>query len=553
MKTPSLIAIVVGLLPLLAAAQEPPPSSASPVFGETVEVRVVNLEVVVTDRDGVPVTGLAPGDFELLVDGKEMPVRYFSEVRSGTAVAPEATAGEAVGGVPDLVPGEPVGTSYLVFIDDYFALARDRDRVLTSLRDQSSRLRPEDRMAIVAFDGKALAMLTSWTNSPRELERAFRSAAARPAYGLQRLAERRTLNSERGVRPGLTPGVSAGRASALDTRLDVAERYYAETLEEQLSRAVSAATAAIRGFANPPGRKVMLVLAGGWPFEIDDYVSNQFGRIVSEPGLRQGAVLYAPLIDAANQTGYTLFTVDVPGLGGESLSGADQGSIPADNDRFTSFLGEDNIQYTLERVARETGGQALLNARRMEALERAEAATRTYYWLGFAPTWEGDDKSHRVEVRVRREGLRTSSRGSYVDFSRRSEVSAAVESVLLFGSGPGTRALDLTVGKPVASRGRTMKVAITLSIPVEGLTLLSDAQGKIAELELRVAASDDAGGISEIPVIPLRLALPPEPPAGSRARYQTTIELRRSKNHLAVAVYDPVSGALWTATADVHP
>jgi VWFA-related protein len=553
MKIPSVIASIVGLLPLLAAAQETQPSAASPVFGETVEVRVVNLEVVVTDRDGVPVTGLAPGDFELLVDGKELPVRYFSEVRSGTAVAAESSAGEAIGGVPDVVPGEPVGTSYLVFIDDYFSLGRDRDRVLTSLREQSSRLRPEDRMAIVAFDGKGLTMLTSWTNAPRELERAFRDAAARPAYGLQRLSERRTLNSERGARTGFLPGVEASRTSALDTRLDVAERYYAETLEQQLSRAVTAAAAAIRSFANPPGRKVMLVLAGGWPFEIDDYVSNQFGRIVSEPGLHQGAELYAPLVDAANQTGYTLFTVDVPGLGSDSLSGADQESIPADSDRFASFLGENNTQYTLERVARETGGEALLNARRLQALERAEAVTRTYYWLGFVPTWQGDDKSHRVEVRVRREGLRTSSRGGYVDFSRRSEVSAAVESVLLFGSGPGTRTLDLTVGKPESARGRTMKVPITLSIPVEGLTLLPDAQGKVAELELRVAASDDSGGISEIPVIPLRLELPPEPPAGSRARYQTTIELRRAKNHLAVAVYDPVSGALWTATADVHP
>jgi hypothetical protein len=49
---------------------------------------VVNLEVVVTDRDGLPVTGLTAGDFRLLVDGGETPIRYFTEVRGGDAVAP---------------------------------------------------------------------------------------------------------------------------------------------------------------------------------------------------------------------------------------------------------------------------------------------------------------------------------------------------------------------------------------------------------------------------------------------------------------------------------
>lgn len=539
------LSALVGLLPLPAGAQEP---VAAPGFGETVEVRVVNLEVVVTDRDGVTVTGLAPGDFELRVDGEATAVRYFSEIRSGTAVATGEAPAEGVGGVPDVVPGEPVGTSYLVFVDDFFPLARDRDRVLASLREQARRLRPEDRMALVAFDGKGVTMLTTWTNSARELDRAFRAAAARPALGLQRLSERRSLAADRAPF-----GRGARRSETLDTRLNLVERYYAKTLEQQLSRVVSAARTALRSFANPPGRKVMLLLSGGWPYELDDYASAGFGRIVDEPGLVQGEELYAPLVDIANQTGYTLFPVDIPGLGSGASAAADRASVPSESDRFVSFLGENNAHYTLERLARETGGQALLNSRRLEALESVEAATRTYYWIGFVPTWQGDDRRHAVEVRVLREGLRTSTRGGFVDFSRKSEVSAMVESVLLFGSGPGTRPLDLALGRPIAGKGRTMKVPLSLSVPVEALTLLPDAGGTIADLEIRVAAADDSGGISEIPVLRLRQPLPFEPPAGARVRYETTLELRRSKNHLAVAVYDLVSGALWTATADVQP
>jgi VWFA-related protein len=516
-------------------------------------VRVVNLEVVVTDRDGLPVTGLGAEDFRITVDGVEQPVRYFTEVRGGAAVAPAAPApaGAAVESVPSLEPGEPVGASYLVFVDDFFSLSRDRDRVLEALRDDVGRLGPEDRMAIVAFDGDQLEMLTSWTGSARDLERALRDAQARPAKGLRRVSERRSFSRDRLARPGF-PRVEGRRQTALDTRLDIDERFYAETLERQLENVSSAVAAALRGFANPPGRKVLVLLSGGWPYEIDDYVANQFGRAVSEPGVQDGLELYAPIVDTANQLGYTIFMVDVPGLGGESAADVELDAVPEDDARFGSFLRENNVQYTLERVSTATGGKALLNAASRDVLPRVEAATRTYYWLGFVPTWKGDDRRHETNVTLRREGLRVSSREGYLDFSRRAEVSAAVESVLLFGAGPGVRDLDLTVGKPAPS-GRHMRVPITLTLPTSELTLLPAGGALAAELELRVAAVDDRGGRSEMPVVPIRLAVEASPAADGRARFETTLELRKVRNRVAVAVYDPVSGAIWTRIAEIRP
>src|SRR4051794_147377 len=84
------LVFLLSILSLSAAgvrAQETPPA-----FGESIDVRVVNVEAVVTDRQGKRVTGLKPEDFRLRVDGKEVPVEYFSEVRDGEALAatPEA-------------------------------------------------------------------------------------------------------------------------------------------------------------------------------------------------------------------------------------------------------------------------------------------------------------------------------------------------------------------------------------------------------------------------------------------------------------------------------
>ena len=66
MRTLSVIsALVAAGLAGNLFAQDAPQAS----FGAAVEVRVVNVDVQVFDRDGVPVNGLEKGDFELRVDG----------------------------------------------------------------------------------------------------------------------------------------------------------------------------------------------------------------------------------------------------------------------------------------------------------------------------------------------------------------------------------------------------------------------------------------------------------------------------------------------------
>src|SRR4029079_2201727 len=82
----------------LAWAQGAPAEPAS-VIGDSVDVRVVNVEVVVTDRWGHRATGLKPGDFRLKVDGTTVPVEYFTEVRDGRAAAPPEGSGAPVPGV----------------------------------------------------------------------------------------------------------------------------------------------------------------------------------------------------------------------------------------------------------------------------------------------------------------------------------------------------------------------------------------------------------------------------------------------------------------------
>ena len=525
------------------------------VFGEVIDVRVINLEVVVTDRDGVRVPGLAAEDFVLKVDGREVTIDYFTEVLGGQAVsrpAAEGTAGEALASVPQLAPGEPVGTSYLLFIDDFFSIARDRDAVLQGLMEDLPVLGPQDRMAVVAFDGRRLTMLSTWSQSEKALTDALQDAERRPAYGLQRIAERRAALGDREARDFV--GRRAVDRFDNTGRLDIDEEAYTDQLAEQVERMLSAAIATVRSFANPQGRKVMLLLSGGWPFAPASYTVADTQRLIYDQDLMGGANLFRSLADTANRLGYTLYPVDVPGLVSQSLDDvADPGPVAG---LRRDFVREQELHASLNYLAGETGGQSMLDSLRLDILPRVYADTRSYYWLGFTPDWEGDDEVHDIKVEVKGEKLKVRTREGFQDLSRSSEVTMMVESALLFGNSPSALPLGLDFGKPrKAGRGKS-KVELTVYVPTDHVTILPDqSRGGVeyvARLELRIAAIDADGRRSEIPVIPLEVSGSQAPQAGHFLRYSTEVILRRTRQEVIVSIYDPVSGNLLSASQELE-
>jgi len=545
-------------LPALSAEAPVPPSS----FGEEIDVRVVNVEAVVTDREGHRVTGLKPEDFRLRVDGKEVPVEYFSEVRDGNALPPPASAGESPGEKPaevqSLTEG-PVGTYYLVFIDDYFSIASQRSRVLQTLKADLGRLGPEDRMAIVTYDGGRLVLLSNWSSSREELARAFDQASARPSHGLERVVEARRFKTDQDLSRSVD-GIVRAQGSYSSTGIETAspvndigptattaaeQMDYADNLVRQLQGDVQAVVGAMRGLAGPRGRKVLLLLSGGWPFSVQTVTTGGTGMPRHE--LPEGDVIFGPLTRTANLLGYTIYPIEVRD---SALAGADVEATGPNSDPFSN-LGSQEIEGSLYYLAKETGGKPLLHGNREVALARTQEDTRSFYWLGFSPSWQRDDKPHKIQVEARRPGLGVRSRTSFLDLSRKAEVSMKVESALLFGNPPGGLPMPITLGTPVRSKRGELQIPITLGLPVDVMTPLQEDGKYTVQLELRFAASDASGSSSEIPVVPVTLTSAKLPTPGRVVRYETKLTLRGKADHLVAAVYDPLSGKLATAEADV--
>ena len=574
---PRTLAAMVLLLLLAAAAPVAAQQDDLPaVFSEVIDVRVVNIEVVVTDKQGNRIHDLVASDFELLVDGEPTPIDYFTEIAEGLARETAEAAGEDVAvvpGVPNLDPNTPVGTSFLLFIDDFFSIQRDRNRVLDRLEKDLGQLGPADRVAAVAFDGKTVTMLTTWTNSPTQLADALQQAGRRRAHGLMRIGELRTNDLERSEESELRAISNrfiedAGLETPEETmrsNLRGTELRYATRLETQLESSVLAAVATLRSFANRPGRKVMLLLAGGWPespalFTIaTGGLSAESLGAAADTRLMSQDDLYGPLVSAANLIGYTLYPIDVPGFRPEfSLDASVQldGNSASDPSAGAgAFQEREMLQHnTLQLLAHSTGGVPMINSGRDTALADAVADTRSYYWLGFEPQRREDDAVHDVEVRlVDHPDYRVRSREGYVDMSRASEVTMMVEGALLFGNPPSAKPLGVRFGKPRKAGFGKIVVPVAVAIPLDEVTLLPVAGVWQNELESRVTVMDKDGNRSETPVEKIRIAGNQAPQPGQYFTYETGLELRRREHTFVIAVYDPLTGAILSSSGDIGP
>jgi VWFA-related protein len=500
----------------LSAQQSPP------VVNESIDVRVVNVETVVTDAQGKRVQGLTAADFRLLVDGREVPIDYFTEVAEGTAASAAAPAGPSGPSGPraPAAPAAPapgtVGRSILVFVDLALSVKTQLAQVLRGLQKQLDYLGAEDRVAVVAYGQGKLTVLSDWTGDRTAVRAALTRAASLPSGGLGTIrADRDSMRGDdetRRIVEQVSDGTAEGGGSA-------GRPFHALAV---VSKTMAAATDTLRGFATGQGRKTALLLSGGWP--------------VDRPEVFLG------LVDTANRLGYTLYPVDVAGLDTEALPDdiGDESRFEPGRPRV-GLVASDWEHAThdgLEGLARWTGGKALLNGLRVEALDRLLADTSSYYWLGFTPTWRGDGRRHRVSLEVRRPGLRVRARQDFIDLPRATESAQALAARLHLGRIGEEQRIAVSLGPPRRAGLGIVDVPLTLGLPAEALTFAPKNGSFEAELKAQLTLFDGRGDPQEMPPLTLRIAVKEVPPAGRLARFQATVRLRREERRLRVVVPD---------------
>ena len=337
------------------------------------------------------------------------------------------------------------------------------------------------------------------------------------------------------------------------SELNIGEKQAVQLLSHDLRGVSLAVTSTLRSFARPPGRRVMMLVSGGWPFDPIRHILSREAKSVAAQGTVSGREIYAPILGAANRLGYSLYTIDAPGMQADSeiakATFVDQGT----QGRAQRLDRESNNESTLTYLADETGGMAFLNNDREFALEDVMRDTRSYYWLGITPQWKGDGQDHDIRVRVLPAGLKSRSRRGYSDLSRQSEVTMMVESSLLFGNPPGSEPLAVKIGRQESAGSGRILLPIEVIVPMDMMTFLPHAEGFVAATELRIAVLDENGNRNETPVIPLDIVLDEMPEPGARRTYSTNVKLRKKRHDVLVALYDNATGGIYSTRIEVAP
>ena len=198
-------------------------------------------------------------------------------------------------------------------------------------------------------------------------------------------------------------------------------------------------------------------------------------------------------------------------------------------------------------------GQWAINARPDQVLTPVLADVRSYYWIGFDASTDGDDVRHEIQVEAVDPALRVRSRRSYVDMSRDAELTMRVEGALLFGGDDELGDLVVNLGEPEKSGHGKVQMPVEVVIPMSKVVAVETADGYETRLEMRLGALSEKGSMSEIPMVPVvfRSGGPPGP--DSVSRFKGTVELRKGAHDIVVTAYDPLGDRLLARRVRVEP
>jgi VWFA-related protein len=171
------------LLASAAAAEAGPPPPEWPGAVVRVTVGLVQVDAVVTDKEGRPVTDLTPADFAIKEGGQEREITHLTYVRLAPVAAgasPPAPV-PAPAAAPALAPRFR-GRMVTIVVDDLNVSFEGLFRIRDALHQYiDTRLAPGDRAAILRTGGGASVMEQFTSDTAR-----LHAANIEPGdYGLQ--------------------------------------------------------------------------------------------------------------------------------------------------------------------------------------------------------------------------------------------------------------------------------------------------------------------------------------------------------------------------------
>lgn len=484
--------------------------AALPVSGqyrESLDVSILELDVVVLDRSGRPIEGLMRDDFEVRVAGRTAEVSNFFAVTGGAIVTGEAGAASRRA-VPDetMIP-----TTVVIFLDDTRLGHRSKTRAISALREYlASNLGPVTTAMIIRWNRRALDVRT------RPSERAGLLLAELERYGREPalLTEFDRQSIIKAIDDALL-GVTGNERMHAVQNAWIQLMAYADREAREVEETLDALREAIDLASAFEGRKSLVYVSEGLPMspaaDIFDYW-DRMTRMMGTQGLNAALMedvaedlynsldplrydrsyRFVELSRHAQSRNVQVYAIDAGGVRGFDHGSLQQASLVSE---INTLAHRSNLQDGVRLIAKESGGRFIANENDLgKALGAVSEQFSTYYSLGLRRPSRG--KLEKVEVTVRKHpGARIVTARHRRPLTHEEEIEQAVRSRLYLRREDNRHAVELGAGVALPAGDRCV-VSARVTIPRANL-LPAVSSGSTA-LRLHFAMLDEANQESHV-------------------------------------------------------
>lgn len=462
----------------LATGQQ---NQAKPQREETVRLgaQLVQLDVVVTDREGQAVRGLKCEDFLVLEDGEPQELSFFGAESYGSEDLLAAEADYRSPPKPSVLtlPASAAhGRNIALVIDNLHmnpdSVSRLKPQLIRFVEDE---MRPEDLIAVVTTAG-GLGYLQQFTSDRAVLKTAIQQLSSfslasadleQPPisdYLAQLIDRGDTALLEQAVEETIRDRGMESMPMAKDLGTQIVEARVRKILSEashSVKDSLSTLSSVIQELRTLTGRKIVI-------FASDGFVGGGQETLARSPEM-------LTVLDAATRSGVAIYSIDSRGLMSGQPSASEATKVSASSNQF-ALLADDTEKRRepLLDLAEGTGGIAVTNSNDLRsALKRVAADNSFYYVLAYYSKNEKADRKWRtIGVKVRdREDLSIRTRKGYF------ATGAAIPLAMRPTAGPGAAPLIDSLLSPIPKKDIPVRLSVNfIDAKDSGLVAIADLE-----------------------------------------------------------------------------
>ncbi len=534
-------------------------------ISRSVSVSVTNVDVVVTDAAGKPITDLTAADFEIRQDGKVQPITNFSFVRNPPPPPPpvleQGRTPEPAIVPPDSAPPAAARAHLIVFLDELHLTSINRNRALTSLKEYlPTVVGPHVEVQLVTWD-RSLRIRGPFINDAPLLGRMLTELGKEATLG--NLPVRERMDLIRGIDQAFGTADARIRQSLLDSAI-ISVKAWADEQAAILDSTAGAVRVALSSVAGVEGRKVLFFvterLTPRPARDLFDYIQNGmqnagFGGRQSVGTAAAGGPVNAltwmqwdriesfkEVTSSANVAGVSIVTIDAAGLGfDDSLSPETNAGYSG---RIDSGIASLDMMSAMDLLADQTGGASIRGTNDLAGLLRhLEADWTAYYSLGYESPETKPGSPRALKVTVHRKGAEVRTRRTVIERTPQQKVADAVLAGAHIPHTTNPLGASLQIGAYKRS-GSVYLLPLVFKIPFEKITLVPKGGRSRGALLFTAVAATPEGRISPVTTESAPVDVPEselDKLAGKSFTYSATLKVRAGEQTLSMALTDEVS------------